>query len=211
MATPYRLRPGDVAPVQHSPTTCGSTALTVARMLVDPVFATWVLSGEARGHGFLPELVDTDERVAAAEQLVLRRTNRVIGPGRRLQPPWPRALGTPPWGAQHELEHGGSVPGTRYETRWCRVGGPDALRREVRELTERVRDGRPAALYVGNATLPRHVTLVVPGGGPGGLAVYDPATGTVRVLDVDAFAGRRLQLAGWDVPWCTVRPVADQP
>ena len=98
MAPPYRLRPGDEAPVQHGPTTCGSASLTVARMLVDPVFATWVLSGEARGHGFLPELTGTDERVAAAEQLVLRRTNRVVGPGRRPQLPWPRALGTPPWG-----------------------------------------------------------------------------------------------------------------
>lgn len=216
MAPPYRLRPGDQAPVQRSATTCGSAALTVARMLVDPVFAGWVLSGEARGHGFLPELAGTDERVAAAEQLVLRRTTRVVGPGGRPQVPWPRALGTSPWGARHELEHGASALGTRYETTWCRLGRAEALRQQVRDLVERVRDGRPGLLYVGNATLPRHVTLVIPAGGSGGpagtggLAVYDPATGTVRFLDVEAFVGRRLQIAGWDVPWCTVRPTADR-
>ncbi|MEO7059999.1 MAG: hypothetical protein ABI083_09785 [Lapillicoccus sp.] len=210
MATPYRLRPGDVAPVQHSSTTCGSASLTVARMLVDPVFAGWVEDGTTAGHGFLPELTDSDKRLAAAEQLVLARTNRLLGPGSRVQLPWPRTLGTPPWGARNELEHGASRPGTRYETRWCRLGGPSTRRAHLQELIRRVTPGRPAALYVGNATLPRHVTLLVPGEGPGQLTLYDPATGTATALDPEAFVARRLRVAGWDVPWCSVRPRADQ-
>lgn len=41
----YRLRAGDTGPVQQSPVTCGSACLTVARMHVDPQFASWVRTG----------------------------------------------------------------------------------------------------------------------------------------------------------------------
>ena len=64
MATAYRLRAGDTGPVQQSPVTCGSACLTVARMLVDPVFASWVRTGEPRLPGF-PDGADEQERFAA--------------------------------------------------------------------------------------------------------------------------------------------------
>ena len=67
-------------------------------------------------------------------------------------------------------------------------------------------DGEPALLYVGNAVLPRHVVLVLPGDGDSVLDVYDPATGLVTLLDADSFAERRLRLSGWDVPWIAVQP-----
>ena len=50
MSTGFRLRAGDQGPVQQSPVTCGSACLTVARMLVNPQFAQWIVTGEgARG------------------------------------------------------------------------------------------------------------------------------------------------------------------
>ena len=61
-------------------------------------------------------------------------------------------------------------------------------------------------LYIGNAWLPRHVTLVLPGDGDALLDVYDPATGSVTELAADRFASRALGIAGWNVPWITVQP-----
>ncbi|GAA1903834.1 hypothetical protein [Lapillicoccus jejuensis] len=201
---PYRLRRGDPAPVQHSGTTCGSASLTVARMLADPRFADWVRTGERRGAAFLPELGSEDARFAEAEQLTLRRTTRPLGPGGRLQPPWPRALGTPPWGARRELEHGASRPGTPYAVVGCRVGR-GRRRALLARLGERLAADRPALLYVGSRSLPRHVTLLLPGAG-GGPDLYDPAAGTVTALDTAGFVAGRLAVAGWSRPWCVVLP-----
>ncbi|MDQ2755731.1 MAG: hypothetical protein M3Y71_04085 [Actinomycetota bacterium] len=209
--TAYRLGVGDRAPAQHSATTCGAASLTVARLLADPGFAGWMQTGVSAGsagRAFLPNLATPDERFAAAEELTIRRTNHLVGPGRRLQLPWPRGLGTPPWGARHELEHGAATPGTRYVVRWCRPGGVSARRRLLERVGRAVTPGRPAALYVGSSLLPRHVTLVV-AGADGGPVLYDPSAGVVLALDPDALSAARLGVAGWPVPWCAVLPVTD--
>ena len=83
------------------------------------------------------------------------------------------------------------------------AGIPDS---RVDEMLDLVVDGEPAVLYVGNRLLPRHVTLVLPGERPDVLEVYEPASGTVQVLDEEAFAHRRLRLGGWSVPWILVQP-----
>ncbi len=210
--TAFQLRVGDRAPVQHTATTCGAASLTVARLLADPGFARWMDSGVSvgsAGRAFLPELATPDQRFAAAEELTIRRTNRLVGPGRGVQLPWPRALGTPPWGARRELEHGGSLPGTSYDVVWCR--GAAARRHVAERLRRQLSPGRPAALYLGDRWLPRHVILAVsPGtaapGGPVGL--YDPAGGVVTAFDVERFVTGRLGIAGWDVAWCAVLPRA---
>jgi len=227
MVEPFRIHRGDRGPVQQSPVTCGSTSLIVARMLVDPVCAGWVVEGGPShdlpagyalpGGRNLPggrerPVADTqDQRLAALEQVVLTRTNSVRGPGGRLQLPWPRRLGTPPWGARSELESGAAEIGARYELAWCRLGGEERLRRHHDELRQRVRQGRPAILYVGSTWVPRHVALVLPAASGGGVDVYDPATGGVQALPVDTFVTRRLELAGWDLPWCLVLPRREPP
>ncbi len=206
--TAYRLVKGDRAPVQHTATTCGAASLTVARLLADPGFAGWMESGVAAGsagRAFLPELSTPDERFAAAERLTIRRTNRLVGPGGRLQLPWPRSLGTPPWGARHELEHGAATPGTPYVVRWCRPGGAASRRRLLEQVRRSVAPGRPAALYIGSRLLPRHVTLVVAEADDEPV-LYDPSAGVVSILDPAAFAAARLGVAGWNVPWCAVLP-----
>ncbi len=211
---PYRLRRGDAAPVQRSGTTCGSAALTVARMMADPGFARWILGDP-----------DGPERFAAYEQVVLRRTNALChrsfqndaagtlgvvlthGDGKGLGIPWPRALGTSPLGAVRELQQvaGG---GARYRIEVVRWHRTSALEQVHRSLAEPVRSAMPVLLYVGSVLLPRHVVLLLPGSAPScpALDVYDPATGQVIELDRQSFAGRRLRLAGWDVPWMVLRP-----
>jgi hypothetical protein len=205
MAPGFRLRDGDLGPVQQSPVTCGSACLTVARMLVSPAFARWITTGEGP-RGDAP-LGDTEqERFAAYERVVMSRTNRLLPGGGRVNVPWPRALGTPPWGAMKELEFGAARRGTDYETRLLRLNRRRGLRDAHARLVEVVADGEPALLYIGNHLLPRHVTLVLPGDGDRVLDVYDPATGQVSLLDEARFAGRDLRIAGWDVPWIVVQP-----
>ena len=205
MSSVYRLRSGDIGPVQQSPVTCGSACLTVARMLVNPVFARWITSGEGPRADAPPGATE-QERFAAYERVVMARTNRLFSGGGRLNVPWPRSLGTPPWGARKELEFGAARRGTDYELRVVRQLTRRALREVHARLVEVVADGEPALLYLGNGVLPRHVTLVLPGDGDRVLDVYDPATGQVTLLDETRFSRRELGIAGWDVPWVTVQP-----
>ena len=208
MVTPFRLQSGDAAPRQQSPTTCGSASLTVARMLADPWFARWIRLGLARDAGEdaepVPALdVTASERFAAYEQVVVGRTNGLFGGAGRLQLPWPRALGTPPWGARHELELGASDPGADYRTSWTRFRGPEHRAATYRVLRERAGEGRPALLYVGSLWLPRHVVLVLSGRGAA-LDVYEPASGQVLSVTKDRFVAGRVGLAGWNLPWAVI-------
>lgn len=205
MSASFRLVAGDFGPVQQSPVTCGSACLTVARMLVDPLFAAWVRTGEPALPG-APAGSTPEARFAAYEQVVMRRTNAPSLALGHPRPPWPRALGTPPWGAAHELEHGAARVGTRYALCPVRQDAPARLRARYDRLVDVVADGEPALLYLGNAWLPRHVVLVLPGDGDRVLDVYEPAGGRVEVLRRDDVVGRRLHLAGWDVPWLLVQP-----
>lgn len=205
MSAPFRLAPGSSGPRQQSPTTCGSACATVARMLVDGPFARWVVHGE--GHPIPGAEGSTfPERFASWERTVQARTNGWATPGGRPAMAWPRALGTPPWGLKHELENGCARVGTRYRLVPVRGHMQEALRARYRRLTDLVVDGEPAALYVGNSLLPRHITLVIPGARPGELTVYEPSSGQVLPLTEDEFATRRLDLGGWSVPWILVQP-----
>ncbi|NYF99288.1 hypothetical protein [Janibacter cremeus] len=205
MSAPFRLTTGSSGPRQQSPTTCGSACATVARMLVDAPFARWVVHGE--GHPVPGAEGSTQaERFASWERTVQARTNGWATPGGGLAMAWPRALGTPPWGLKHELEHGSSRVGTRYRLVSVRGHSQESLRARYRRLTDLVVDGEPAALYVGNTLLPRHIVLVVPGARPGELMVYEPSSGRVLALAEDAFARRRLDLGGWPVPWILIQP-----
>lgn len=173
-------------------------------MLADPTFARWVNLGLPRDAGPPPQLDGTaSERFAAYEQVVVGRTNALFGGGRP-QLPWPRALGTPPWGARRELELGSGPRAGPYAVHPVRCGPRGSLERAFAGLRASVVPGRPALLYVGSPWLPRHVVLVLPATGRSELDVYEPSAGQVVGLRREAFVTRRLALAGWDVPWATV-------
>ncbi|MFC6284968.1 hypothetical protein ACFP3Q_05450 [Nocardioides sp. GCM10027113] len=133
-----------------------------------------------------------------AEVLALHRRLTSGRDGRgRLQLPWPQALGTPPWAVARHLA---GLTGQAYRSRWIRTGDPVP---DVAGATSHA----PVGLYVGNAWLPRHVVLVV-GGTDEVLAVYEPTSGRLVTVGHEALRSRRLRLAGWDVPWFSVRPAA---
>lgn len=207
MAVPFRLQSGDGAPMQQSTTTCGSACLTVARMLIDPGFAQWIREGVRRpgAGGELPQGRNETERFAAHEQLVAGRTNSLVGAGGRLQVPWPRALGTPPWGARGELEYGAADFRAHFDVTWFRTARRSRLESTYAAVLGRVQEGRPVLLYIGSAWMPRHVVLLLPPT-PGRSVpdVYEPSSGRVVDLPREGFVTRRLRLAGWDVPWAAV-------
>ena len=174
-------------------------------MLVDPVFASWVHTGDPHLPGS-PEGDTEAERFAAYERVVMRRTNGILAGPHLLDVPGPRALGTPPWGAKRELEYGASTSGTRYDVAAVRQLSDGGLRAAFEHLVDVVAQGEPGLLYVGSAHLPRHVVLVLPGDGDRVLDVYDPGTGRVGHLRRDTVVERRLDLSGWQVPWFIVQP-----
>jgi len=205
MSPPYRLHTGDAAPAQQSQVTCGAACLTIARMLVDPAFAAWILTGDGPRAG-LPNAADAGARFAAYERVVHRRTNSLYAGGGRLNLPWPRRLGTPPWGAKKELEFGASRRGTRYDVEELRSDSTRALDAHYGRLLRLVADGEPALIYVGDSVLPRHVCLILPDRGDGNLEVYEPTAGHVFEFGRTAFVGSGLGLGGWNIPWFTVQP-----
>lgn len=211
MALPaYRLVNGDTGPRQQSTVTCGSACLTTARMLLDPAFAHWISTGEGALPGS-PAGRSPAERFAAYERVVHRRTNGFTLDHSGVNLPWPRLLGTPPWGAKRELELGAAKHGTEYAITLLRPLPQDRLSRAFDHLNAVVADGMPGLLYVGSPTLPRHVLLVLPGTGDDRLDVYDPADGSVRARSVRSFATHELRLSGWDVPWFVVAPTGLRP
>lgn len=208
----FRLHRGVVALRQSTPTTCGSAALVVARMMADPQFAEWVRSGAARRPPApgLDGLATAGERFAAYEQVVRDRTARALpGSSWRLIPqlPWPKFWGTAPWAALRELAS--ATGSSLWSYRIVRLRGRSRDERVAvqAQLEKRVSTRRPALLYTGNALLPRHVTLLVPDDdGGSGLDVYEPSSGTVSSLPPDSLATDHLAGAGWPVPWLVVAP-----
>lgn len=208
--TTFRLAPDAQGPVQGGATTCGPATLTVARMLADPAFAAWIIAGEDADcwlsvtRGAIDRSTPAG-RFAAYEGVVHRRVTSTAGPGADGQVPWPRALGTPPWGARRELESLALPAGTAYRSvlvRWLSVSRRARL---LERLAAHVAPTRPGLIYVGSPLLPRHVALLIPG--PDGLAVYDPGDGSVRSLDVSGVSAARTPIGGWRMPWWLIGPV----
>lgn len=156
---------------------CGAAALVFAEMLRNPAYAQRILE-----EGF------------AAETLAMH--HRLTGPvdaGGRLQPPWPPALGTPPWAVARHL---GVRTGRTYAVRTVR---------SHRNLDVAVNEN-PVVFYVGSRWIPRHVVLVV-GAGAGTMRCYEPSRGTVLTLRTLS-SSPGWTLAGWHEPWFLVTPRA---
>ncbi len=185
---------------QSSRTTCGSASLLVARMLADPGYAGWILEGVDDGTGAASD-EPVQERFGAAERTVKDRTNALLGPV-GVQPPWPHGLGTPPWGAAHEMTR---ITGLRYRARYV---GPDSLtaRTHAYDAVDRTVDaGRTAPMFVGDRAVPRHVVLAV-GRDDDALRVYEPASGDVLRLTREQYLRGGFVVAGWAEPWAVVVP-----
>ena len=169
---------------------CGPSSVVAARMLIDRSYADAVR--DARDDRFASDVLDTHRRATSAI---------VAG---RLQVPWPRALGTPPWAVARELSAVAApgVPARRYGWHLALFRPRVAFDRAAVSVDA----GRPVGLYVGNAWLPRHVVLVVGRAAEDTLWVYDPARGARVEVTRASVESRALTFGRWDRVWFDVSP-----
>ncbi|GAB3256738.1 cysteine peptidase family C39 domain-containing protein [Nocardioides dilutus] len=169
---------------------CGPSAVVAARMLLDRSYADAVR--DAQDDRFASDVLTTHRRATSA--LV----------GGRLQVPWPRALGTPPWAVARELSavSGPGAPARSYRWRVAVLRPGSAFDRAATGVDA----GRPVGLYVGNAWLPRHVVLVVGRADDDALWVYDPARGARVEMTRASVKSRALTFGRWDRLWFDVSP-----
>ena len=228
VAAPLRPGPGsrlvllgDAPARQRGPTACGSAVLALLAAAGDPLLALWFATGRlAAGHLPAPVVAlgrthrveaDAAARFAAVQASIMNRSNRAaFGPL-----PWPARLGTPPWGAARVAWHPGAVFRSVMvdDTDPARFGA--LLDRADRALVA----GVPVPLFVGgdlptglSTAVPRHVVLLVPAAaGPGGYAVFEPATGAIQHLTrAELVTSTRPQaaLGGWSHVCWAVLPEA---
>jgi hypothetical protein len=108
---------------------------------------------------------------------------------------WPRRLGTTPRGMARAL----SAFGVRYGWRLFR-----GRRDKLSDVLRAVDAGRPVAMLIGRY-IPRHWVLIVDAAGRE-LQCYEPSSGEVRPVDVDAVRRSRLTGLGYPRPFAFVVP-----
>ncbi len=160
---------------------CGAAALVMARRLVHPRYAGLV----------------ADQATFAHETATLhRRLTSLADTAGGWQLPWPRAIGTPPWAVARELRLLTGVPYALHVVR---------LHRRVWPALQGVAPERPAAVFVGDRLLPRHVVLVSEVDDER-TRTYEPASGLAMTVTRERWETGDLGLAGWDRPWLVVSP-----
>ncbi|ROR97485.1 hypothetical protein EDD28_2084 [Salana multivorans] len=205
---------------QTSPVTCGALSLLLLAAAGDPVLASWLTTGARVGPVPPPELArlsreelaldDVAARVAVAERAVHGASRHAtLGPF-----DWPRAVGTPPWGAARVARFRG------VEYTHTPVNDGDVARTRVVLDTVRAatRLGIPVPLFTGGdlgrggspaAAVPRHVVLAVPHrNGTSDLRILEPSAGSTFQVPIDALLGRtrgHAALGGWShVVWAVL-------
>lgn len=182
-------------PRQPDQRSCGGSVLVVERALRDAAYAQFLVSGRHPTSGFA-QLGQFSDRFRDEVLGMQRRTTGPVSVAGRLQLPWPRALGTPPWAVAGQL----STPGRPRVVRWA------WRRRVLLDLVDaQIAVGTTVPLYVGSRWVPRHVVLVL-GADDRALECYEPSRGRVVRFTREAFVDATLDLAGWSRPWCVVLP-----
>ncbi|MGI8645803.1 MAG: hypothetical protein ACR2JD_05745 [Nocardioides sp.] len=176
-------------PRQPDQRSCGASVLVVERALRDEGYARLLVDG-AQAPRFREEALGMH-----------RRTTGLVSLSGRLQAPWPRALGTPPWAIAGQLSASRGPQGVHWGLR--RAALLDAI-------VAAVGSGVTVPLYVGSRWLPRHVVLIV-GADAERLSCYEPSSGRLQSVTRHAFRTGSLGLAGWSRPWCAVLPTGSQP
>ena len=161
---------------QRDSTTCGPSVAVVGGALVDPAYRS-ALTESPRGWF-------DDEQLRIHTEV-----NRV----------WPRMLGTTPMGIARALTRHTEVRGVRY--RWRLFRG---RRDRLTDVLHYAQAGWPVAMLVGRF-IPRHWVLIVGATGTT-LQCYEPSSGEVRQVGVDAVQRSRLTGLGYPRPFAFVLP-----
>lgn len=173
MRWPADLDPRDLT--QPDPRSCGAASALAARALLT---------------GWRP----TDPAAEIKDEH--RMLTSSVSPRDRLQMPWPRALGTPPWALVNAMR---ALTGRHVATVLARPR--PAVAYDV--MREELATDRPVGIYIGSRWLPRHVVLAV-APTDDGVQVFDPARG--RLVDVPKrdWVHHEVGVAGWTHFWAVV-------
>lgn len=200
---------------QIDETTCGAAVLAMVALTTDPFVAVWLATGRvfadhrpAAVAGVIGDDWRSAPRSLDARWAALQRALHAEATRGGLGPfPWPRALGTPPWGLARMVR----PFGVRYRGASLDDRSPDAAAAWVVHASAALADSLPVPLYsAGDSGLglgtavPRHVILLVARIDDGFLA-YEPSRGVMMRLPDAAFTGpgpRRAALGHWSrVAW----------
>jgi len=162
---------------QRDGLTCGPAAVVVAGALLDPDYRAKLAQ---------PAWFD-------AEQSRIHRAVNWV---------WPRRLGTTPMAIAGAVSVHSARYGVRYRWRLCR--GLFGRRDRLADVLRVVGDGWPVAMLVGRF-IPRHWVLIVDVSGEK-LECYEPSSGEVRSVEVDAVRRSRLSGLGFPRPFAFVLP-----
>ncbi|CRZ17457.1 cysteine peptidase family C39 domain-containing protein [Mycolicibacterium neworleansense] len=163
---------------QRDGITCGPTVAVVAGAILD--------------HTYRAELLTADgETWFAAEQgRIHAAVNRI----------WPRQLGTTPAGMARALTEHSAKRGVTY--RWRRFRG---ARDSLTEVRGAVAAGWPVAMLIGERGIPRHWVLLI-GADQDVVECYEPSSGKVLPVEIEAVRGARLTGLGFPRPFAFVLP-----
>jgi len=163
---------------QRDGVTCGPSVAVVASALLNPKYRA-ALTGPDSGRAWF-----------ATEQLrVHAEVNRI----------WPRSLGTTPRGLARAITTNSAASGIRY--RWRLFRG---RRDRLTDVLQAVSADLPVAMLIGRF-IPRHWVLIVDATNRE-LQCYEPSSGEVRPVDVDAVRRARLTGLGYPRPFAFVLP-----
>ncbi len=171
------MRIAALALTQRDGRTCGPSVAVVAGALLDREYGAAL----SRPHG--------RAWFAAEQTRVHAVTNRV----------WPRALGVTPAGMTAAISVHSVPRGRRY--RWRPWRG---RRDRFADVAAAVPAGWPVAMLIGSV-IPRHWVLIVEVHS-NGWECYEPSSGEVRTVGVDAVRRARLTGLGYPRPFAFVVP-----
>jgi hypothetical protein len=188
--------------LQPDSRSCGAAALVFARMLNDAAYAQLIATGKHPITGWTLS-GDTRARFQSEALAMHRRATRIVTVNERLQMPWPRALGTPPWSLAAQMSgRNGSGLGGEYVVRPAPLWDRGVV---FDEVITALRDEHSIPIVVGDRWLPRHVVLGIVGTSDY-LRVYDPASGGVRTINREEFTHAQLPFGRWHRCWATIVP-----
>lgn len=163
---------------QRDGVTCGPTVAVVAGAILDHTYRAELLHA------------DGDTWFVAEQGRIHAAVNRI----------WPRRLGTTPAGMARALTGHSAKRGVTY--RWRRYRGTRDALSDVRSAVDQ---GWPVAMLIGERGIPRHWVLIV-GASQDVLECYEPSSGTVLPIGIEAVRGARLTGLGFPRPFVFVLP-----
>jgi hypothetical protein len=194
---------GTVPATQVDATTCGAAAVSMMIAMGDPLVALWVMTGRLCA-GYAPREIAAAIAIGQPQRTVeqrwhaLQRSVHVAVTERALLGlPWPRTLGTPPWGARSAAR----FFGVRFRGAIVNDRDGSDMRVLIAHASAALRDGIPVLVYSSGdskagllAVMPRHVVLLTRRI-EGGFHVYEPGSGALHILRDRQMAGGTKPLA----------------